>query len=715
MKKKRFKYQQGGAPKIFNVQLPNGSVEPFAPLIQMAAQPIETGLQAMQMVEAFKQRKLQEDRFKQQMAFDQLRFAADQKRFESEEEQRKLNNDFLNVTRTSTIVDPDINVPTVDVDQPLLESVKERHKVTDAYREYKKKPTTENREILMNRVSTMVIDPDYQRIRKRYNEDALFKSRQKTDLKDKEGYYTTNYEDFLKQNTDKITYTVDEEGYNSSVKLTAEKKKQDIEKSKLDMQKTEAVISKEKEDLIRQAELKEKLAPLVKEFETATPERRAQITKEAEQISLISNLKGDPTVLGKLSGSTSDDFTKTYTEALKRAEAESVAKIMVRDGVSLDEAKIRYDSEKATTKKNYEQRIPELNRSLDELYNAGDMSNFLNNLGGTYKPSDATVKSFTSRLNTHTWNKNGAREGYYVSYVDKTEKPSKQKQWTNLATNSDVKFIPDFDDTPSINNGQTEMGGYLYKRIKNSELEDYEKAGWTIDESPLETKYGVKMAKGNSDFKVVRTSAYINLGEIKNTAPVAPQDDGSSGSNIPTVPNYSENYLKDKGVIIDPDPDASEFTYSLKRGLIPSETIKAIGDLPAVLGDDIIPTGHWHHLRLPERDSTTGTKIKNLHTNGRVAPNNFDISLRNFASDIWSPKDHEAIYQSLVNNPAFLQYLKTHNYAVVLEGFDPKSKYPSIEDLKKVPIMKSELKGDAPHLSFEYLGESKANPQKPWQ
>jgi len=692
MKKRKFKYQQGGAPKVFNVQLPNNEIQPFAPLIQQASQPLETGFDAQRMFEMLKLHKLQEARLSQQNEYDKLRY-------ENELQQQEILNQDRSLKHTALVHDSILGEYLL-ADEPHIQKVREKYGYDEKRTKFYANPgSTSARAEFIDATNKMARDENYIKSKRRAAALKQYELREKNEfasalkdegLVDKKTGFLGNF------NETSITPEY-KPGYLENKK---QKDALEIEKQQLDVRTSQLEVQKRKEALDLNDEIEKKTAPLwLKHGNATTPEEKSAILKEIEQIQIGMDPKG---LLAGLRGTTAAgtkpyDPSTAWNDYVANSNFQEVAAYKHKyPNLSEPEIMAKIAADKTLAKRYAENpqdgRIDSGNwRDVYLNYNSGQIS------------KDGFVK-LTKKINNNPHIEGGvSKGGEEISYIN----GNGDKVVKEAGPSTGYSFVPSVSSS-MLSGDKIIIDGTVYTTATGKDIQKMQKDGWTVVQTPPdESREGINIVKPTSDHVILSRQ-----GNVKLSIPEGTTTQVNPGG-IPTPKKFGNvskdgnvHYLAQNGVAL--RSGDNDFNYSLRNNLIPEKAIAAIAELPKVLGDAVVPTGHWHHLRQPERDSTNGTKVINENINGRVEPMNFDISLDNYA-DKTSLDSMKALYARLVNNDAFKKYLSDNGYAVVLEGADPRSEYPSIDTLKKTPIMMSKLKGDAPHLSFEYIGKQDGN------
>lgn len=675
MKKRIYKYQQGGAAKAFPTQLPNIQTQPFTPLIQMASQPLDTGLDTFKLFEALKMQKLQEERLGQQMEFDKLRLIADT-------ENRQMINEERLINRADKFKDELLKINALSTDVEDVENAKSDNKLNELYSQFLQ--SRGNKEILNNYIGAIqktYSDPRVIRAIQRSKIDEEYQKRLAKDPRAKElaqaGYLDeSEYDTFSKdKNITTLPQFKEKPGYQDYIKTIENDKKIRIAKAQSDINKIndELEIDKANETLIK---------PLRDAFIKNPNKETQQAFNDAVAATR-----------GGLKTTTSNNGGLEYKDIVDTAKQQKIRELMSLDkNLSLFDATLKVESEFAAGKSPYNGdsyiKQGKWGEALD-LWESGNAS---------FSP---TVKNgINSKINGLTYSVNGKLTTLSIDYSDGSKSDKIVAGNTIVDIEPTSQIIRDID-------GNRKVSANIFKKIKSSELEDYEKKGWVISNKG-------SLGSGENTATVTKLG-YVNLGKsneeigLNDSAPAT--NTTNTTTSLPTPVRTKDieavkTDLKSSGIILRKEND-NDFNISLNQGLVPPTTINFLKGLPSILGDNVIPTGHWHHLR--QASTRIGDKvITNKHVSGDFRPYNVDISLDNFVYNKNNREDINKFYNELSKNEKFKNYLKSQGYALVIEGVNDND-YPSIDSLKTNPIQKSKLMGDSPHLSFEYLG----NEQKP--
>ena len=562
-KKKKFKYQQGGAARAFNVPIQGSNIQPFAPIIQIASQPIETGFNAQQFIEQTKLRKLQEQRLAEQAEFEKIRFAA-------ELEQQGIVNEQARLKSTQLITDPILNINSIAGDQPRLERLKEKYGVSML-----PAGDPESVKTFRENVSKMVRDPEYANLRKRhlaytqYN-DMITKGQFKDANQD--GYIDEQpLNDFLDGKTDdlfpkvKVGYETFKEDKIALQKLKAEEDRLSISERqrKLDESKRLTELRKPYED--------KKFKLIEDYFKETDPTKQEEIYRQIEKVD------------GMLNGKFDSQKTTSVSIADQVKELQATAKL---------------------------QKMQEHYKKYGVWPTDDDMeaSSIASTIGDKYSSPENWSNWFDHPKTTLTQKKseidnlNNVHNGKYNSLHINVAPPKGKGDKEYSTTEGNTGFAPS-SSAYTEDRGQGTMlfiDGTVYRKIKKDEKEDYLDRGWV--ENTTVPYLGGKKISVDSDHTVVSASGSMPLSMSKSQ---------TTQTGLPSVESIGTRDVKTEfntiGLKIS---NPAEWDIFAKTA--PSKMIDASIELKSILGDKLVNLSGY-----------PGDKSK--HHNGEYGDYNFDI------------------------------------------------------------------------------------------
>jgi len=529
MKKFNFKYQRGGAARVFNTLIPQGTIQPFTPLIQVASQPIETGFDAQRFIEQSKLQKIQQQRLAEQMEFEKLKFASDL-------EQQQIANEQNRIKSTQLITDPILNINSIASDQPRLESLKQKYGIEAL-------PAGDEQSVKAYReaVSKMTRDPEYVNLRRRhlaYNQyqDMLTKGQFKDANTD--GYIDEQpLQDFIDGKSDTLIPKV-LPGYNQFKENKLTLQKLDEEEKALSIQERQRKIEESKRLSELRKPYEDKKFKLVEEyFKEVDPTKRQELYKQIEEVDGMLNGKFDQQ---KTTASKDIDFDKaTEDQAYQEWYIEFVKKHNRRPNLAEIKAA----------------KAGKLDESSMDIYTTKGWYDYYSSLKG---PQLTALKD---RLNSN---------------LNKTSGNTLEIKLPNKTIYETTDFDnTEFDPAPSAEprtDGLFYISGTVYKSIPKKELDDYKDKGWKDDN---QTRAAGKRLIRDDDHVIV--SAPAAMGVQPNA------ENTNTNTGLPTPKSYGSISRQDFETVGLKISDPSKWDSFLTKA--PDSAKKAMVELKAIAGD----------------------------------------------------------------------------------------------------------------------------------
>lgn len=650
------RYQYGGAPQVFNVRLPSNEMQPFAPIIQQASQPLDTGYNTLRMFEALKMQKIQEERLAKQMEFEKLRF-------ESDLEQRKLANETNQLNRVGLIKNK-IFGNVLATDEPELNEIL----ASEGYDETAllSNPTAENTKNAMATIAKVAqTNPRVRDIMKRgaaYKMHLeVLKNPQYKDAAENGGLDDTDLENFLKDPTKTSIST-------PTIKPDyLEAKTLNIEKNRLLNEKAKGDVEKAKKLAALDAQRDAALAPLQDEMLKETdPVKIEALTKRINQISSIYDSKYNALGIPR-TGAAADQTINSQAEAVSRLVGNDPAKWL--------EVTQQLEAQQAAAKAAAKQKEDDLKYPNDRRLREGNWKGFFENYNDPTEGgmSPAAFKEFTFQINNHRYtDADGTKKGIEVTYPGAPN---------GSQVGGNTMFVPS-EGSSTINGDKIYVNGTVYKKSKDAdEIEKLKDQGWVETSPPSATITGIPMGLGSEEVLLSRSGSAV-MGIPKGTT--TPSQ--SSTSNIPKPLNLNtqqyDTLLKNSNVEFTSDSAKQNFLTKA-----PQET-----------RDTVISLGNFYKKPVPITRSVEHDRD----------PRHFDVRSRD-------PKSNEKIdlYRAIFPNPKtyevdpkFKIWLKENGYAMVYES-DEFNSDTAWKDIKAGDVKLNKLteKGTAPHFHFEYKGK----------
>lgn len=585
--KYKFKYQQGGSPRVYTTPIPDIQTQAFTPLIQQASQPLDTGFESLKLFESLKMQKKQEERLNQQNEFDKLRFAAQQEQLQFANEDRLLK-------RSELINDKLLNVDATPVDIPILEDLKEKYGVTAKYQNLAKSTTRENSDEYSKAVSSMAADPEFKRILRRSEAYKFAENRKKTEFVDAirdGGFDSEEYNKFLTDPNMLAPTLRVTESYTKDKALDSQIK--EINRQTKDFEVKDA----EFQNGIN-SKIYEILTPLMEEYKNNPTDELMKKIQEWR---------------GKLQGrGSSGTQQKAYDASTYEADMKAQSRIdrteayINNNKMSRADAIAKVEEEDRIAKQVHENDV--LNPG-DRVYDT-DKNSFLKNYN-TLEVSPKKMQEFTNDINTHVYDavdKNGVKFKSHLNVQYSNGGVTKNEQ-----LGGSVAFVPS-PKSSVTSDSNTYVSGTVYKSIDPANKQAFIADGWQESHAPsLGAGTGFAPKAGNIIVSKPGTVA-MNSGSNDTTAPTtATTSTGKAVPKVATFKDYKAEFAKNN-VIVKDGTDTVGFID--KAPVKARETVLGVGKY---FGKEVVVSGWGHH----------GNK------------NNFDISQNSSkfdASDLYKPE-----------------------------------------------------------------------------
>lgn len=639
MKKNKFKYQRGGAVRVFNTPIGQSNIQAFTPLIQVASQPIETGFDAQRFIEQTKLQKIQQQRLAEQMEFEKLKFASDL-------EQQQIANEQNRIKATQLITDPILNINSIASDQPRLESLKQKYGIEAL-------PAGDEQSVKAYReaVSKMTRDPEYVNLRRRhlaYNQyqDMLTKGQFKDANTD--GYIDEQpLQDFIDGKSDTLIPKV-LPGYNQFKQNKLTLQKLDEEEKALSIQERQRKIEESKRLSELRKPYEDKKFKLVEEyFKEVDPTKRQELYKQIEEVDGMLNGKFDQQ---KTTASKDIDFDKATED---QAYQEWYVDFVKKNNRTPNLAEIK--AAKAGKLTN------------DTISTAADFESMWN---GSNQAKRGTI---AEELNMHV-------DGSYKS--NSVHVRLKDGVVSESLSQGSTLFYP--SGSANVDgSGFSHIFGKTYKVINKKDKDEYLDSGWVEENRDNITAGRAKLTRGKNQIMVSADSSMpLEAGTFGTPT-------NSTGTGLPTPQAYGSISRQDFETVGLKISDPSKWDSFLTKA--PDSAKKAMVELKAIAGDALTTftgfagDGYKHH------DGENGDhnfdvgfnnnpKIASLLTNNRDAIKSW-AAKNGYAIVIEMPKGgnpgafNKLKPGSIVTSELSKNATAPHLHFEKIDDFDPLSNY----------------------------------------